>query len=280
MFSPVNATRSPPSSSPIRFSAGTSTSSKNTCQLRSGWFMTVRIFVIDSPGASASTMNTDSRPRPVASSWLGARDDHHPVGAVHAGDEDLLAVEHVAVAAAVGPGGDAMGVGAGVGLGDRERQPRLAARDRRAASAPSARRWRCGRGSCPSRPDENSIACSGQPAIAVSSTTIASSRQPEAAAAVLLGQVDAEIALLAERAPQLGAMAARCRPAPGSSRARTRARCRRPPRAARAARRSRSARCLSGRSCPAFRSGEAEPAAPVARAGCPRQARHELGPRR
>jgi hypothetical protein len=70
VLSPVKATLRPLPSWPTKFSAGTSTLSKNTWWLLSGWFMTVRIGVHDSPGASVGTMNTDRRPRPLTSSTL------------------------------------------------------------------------------------------------------------------------------------------------------------------------------------------------------------------
>ena len=71
-----------------------------------------------------------------------AGDDEHVVRDLDAGDEDLLAVHHVAVALALGDGLHAEAVAAGVGLRDREDEDRLAgddAGDDRRASAPRCR---------------------------------------------------------------------------------------------------------------------------------------------
>jgi hypothetical protein len=69
VLSPVKATASHLLSSPIGFSTGTSTLSKKTWWLLSGWFITVRIGVHDNPGESASTMNTDSRAHCARRRW-------------------------------------------------------------------------------------------------------------------------------------------------------------------------------------------------------------------
>ena len=58
VFRPVNATFRPDPSAPMTFSTGTSTSSKNTWWLRSGWFITVRIGDHVKPAEAVSTMNT------------------------------------------------------------------------------------------------------------------------------------------------------------------------------------------------------------------------------
>ena len=50
----------------------------------------------------------------------GAGEQEHEVRVLGAGDEDLLAVDDVAVAVLAGEGLDARGLGAGVGLGDAE----------------------------------------------------------------------------------------------------------------------------------------------------------------
>ena len=138
---------------------------------------------------------------------LGARDDEHVVGLVDAGDPDLAAVEHPAVAVAARGGGDVVGVGAGVGLGDREGhragavaqagQPLLLLRlgavagDDRAADR---------------RADDHQqqrAALRGE--LLADRGDVADAAAP---AAVLLGDVDAEVAVLADLEPEVGGLAA------------------------------------------------------------------------
>ena len=138
---------------------------------------------------------------------FGPRDDQHVGRLVDAGDVDLLALEHPLVAVAAGGGGDVVGVGAGVGLGDREGhrggavadagEPPLllllgaVARDDRAADR---------------RADDHH-----QQRAALRGELLADRgdvADAAATAAVLLGEVDAEVAGLGDLQPQLGGLLA------------------------------------------------------------------------
>ncbi len=79
---------------------------------------------IDEEDGEAFRLARDLRQR------RGAREQQHQVGVLHARDPDLLAVDDVAVAAALGERLDFGGVRAGGGLGDGERlQAQFAGRD-------------------------------------------------------------------------------------------------------------------------------------------------------
>ena len=67
-LSPTNTWRRPSPSVPRRRSAGTSTLSKNKVNCFSGATISTGMSVLSRPGLSRSTMNSDSRPRPVSSS--------------------------------------------------------------------------------------------------------------------------------------------------------------------------------------------------------------------
>ena len=119
-------------SSPIRFSAGISTSSKKTVLV---WWLIIR-----SRGWTSSfpvtfrrsTMKTESPCGLVLQLVVrrGARQQQHQVGLLHARDENLLPVDDVAIALANGAGLDARGLRSGIGLGDgKGLQAQLAAGD-------------------------------------------------------------------------------------------------------------------------------------------------------
>ena len=123
-------------SSPIRFSAGTFMSVKNTSVV--AWFIMVRIGRISSPLFLASRMSTMNTERPSVRFFglllrRGARQQHHQVGMFGAAGPDLLAVDDVAVVAVLARKGlQRRRVGAAGRLGDAEGlQPQLAARDLR-----------------------------------------------------------------------------------------------------------------------------------------------------
>ena len=81
------------------------------------------------PGVSASTMKQVMPPRPLRG--VGAGEDDAEVGAVGAGDEDLGAVDHPAVAVALGLGLDgARRIAAARRLGQAEEAALLAAQHR------------------------------------------------------------------------------------------------------------------------------------------------------
>ena len=138
---------------------------------------------------------------------LGARDDEHVVGLVDAGDVDLAAVEHPLVAVAAGGGGDVVGVGAGVGLGDRERHRAGAVAD---AGQPALLLLlgavAADDGAADRRADDHQ-----QQRAALRGELLADRgdvADAAATAAVLLGDVDAEVAVLADLQPQVGGLAA------------------------------------------------------------------------
>ena len=123
-------------SSPIRFSAGTRMSSKNTSVV--AWFIMVRIGRIVSPAFLASRMSTMNTDNPSVRFFdlllrRGAREQDHQVGMFGAAGPDLLAVDDIAVmpsrlANVLQRGG----VGAAGRLGDAERlQAQFAAGDLR-----------------------------------------------------------------------------------------------------------------------------------------------------
>ena len=158
------------------------------------------------PAASVGTTNRQGLSLPGLG-VLGPRHDEHVVGLVDAGDVDLAAVEQPLVAVAAGGRGDVVGVGAGVGLGDRERHRAGAVGDARAASAASARRCRTG----DHRPADRRADDHHQQRAALCGELLAHRRDvadAAAPAAVLLGDVDAEVAVLAHLQPQVGRLAA------------------------------------------------------------------------
>ncbi len=136
---------------------------------------------------------------------LGARDHQHVLGLVDTGDVDLAAVEHPAVAVAAGRGGDVVGVGAGVGLGDRERHRRGAVADaRQPALLLLLGAVAADHGAADRRADDHH-----QQRAALGGQLLADRRDVTDAAttpAVLLGDVDAEVAVLADLQPQVGGL--------------------------------------------------------------------------
>ena len=106
---------------PMRLSAGISMLSKKSALVE--WFIIMRSGRTSSPLQAADVDEEDAEPvRPPLHLVHrgGARQQQHQVGLEHAGDEHLLAVDHVAVALAHGRGLELGRVGAGVGLGDAE----------------------------------------------------------------------------------------------------------------------------------------------------------------
>ena len=132
-----------------------------------------------------------------------ARHHQHGVGVLHARDVGLLAVQHEAVAATLEGRGEVVRVGARVGLGDREGHLRRAGRD-------------------PAQPDVLLLLAAvpgqdrahdrgrdhdQQQRLAGRRDLLAHRGQAghaEPAAAPLLGQVDAQVALGGQRVPELG----------------------------------------------------------------------------
>ena len=67
-LSPAKTDRKPWCSSPIRFPAGITASSKNTVYCRSGAVTSTSMTCHDSPGVSVGTTKSDNRAWPVSSS--------------------------------------------------------------------------------------------------------------------------------------------------------------------------------------------------------------------
>ena len=226
-LSPSNTAPRPPFSPPIRRSASTSTSSKKSCHCWSGPMCGIGIWVLVKPGASTSMIASDGRPE-RAVGVAEARHHQHRVGLLDARDVGLLPVEEVAC-----------------------RRPCLHVSSTRLcelvpasgsviakailvvpAPIPRSQRSFCSGVPClvrmlPTIAGETTISSSEQPAAAISSPTAASASMPEAAAAVLLGDVHAEVAAARERVPQLGRRARRRRSCRACTSARSRSRCRR-----------------------------------------------------
>ena len=182
-------------------SSPTSTSSKNSCHCLSAPAARSGSRCATRPGASTSTMNSERQPEAVPSASRVRATTSSASASSTPRDEHLLAADPVA-AVAVGrrARGDVVRVRAGVGLGDRERDLRRARRD---AAQPAVLLLlgavaREDRARDRRRDDEQ------QQRAARGRELLADRGQlghPAPAAAVLLGDVHAEVALLARARP-------------------------------------------------------------------------------
>ena len=117
--------------SPIRADAGSATPRSSSAPIGCAAIAASGRTV--TPGASSGSQNAVS-PR-VAARRVDRRDHHRVVGDPEVRDEQLVAVEPVAVGGLGRPGRDRRDVRAGLGLGQRERRDPAAARERRQLGA-------------------------------------------------------------------------------------------------------------------------------------------------
>ena len=160
----------------------------------------------DRVAGEAGRVDVDEAERRQAELTVGqaaAGHDQHRVGVLDARDVGLLAVEEQLVAAALERGGEVVRVGAGVGLGDRERDLGRARRD---AAQPMVLLV-VGAVAGQDRADDRRRDDDQEQRLAGRRDLLADRGEPghaEPAAAPLLGEVDAQVALLGERVPELG----------------------------------------------------------------------------
>ena len=123
-----------PSSSPSRFSAGTTASSKNSSDVSEACRPILSRLRPRLKPVVALGLQNDQR-KALGARPAGARDHDDQVGGLAVGDEGLLAVDDVAVALPARGGPHALQVGAGAGLGHGDGADQSRRAPSRAASA-------------------------------------------------------------------------------------------------------------------------------------------------